>query len=380
MRLRTPLFLIPALLLGSACDRDAMLEQQSFASSVAEVWKDCDPNKIGIHAERWSLRMAFNNCGSNNFTTISWSPDGKLLYFQLIAVGYILNGETKTIAEIPLELPSGSVAWLGNDLLAIPTGPTEGEEGARLALYNLQQSSVEYLAIAQREPTDLQALGTRDSVYFTGLDAEGKRRPFKADFSQRTAAPAFSWMLESLDTFTYTPEVDTVAYGIGEEVKLVQGATGELIQEFSQATRASVHSNGRLVVLETMGEPISTYKPTGSGDESEAAARREEARRQRWLETKPDWLPEEIFPPALDFYDTETNRRFRFTEIHGDRYQWYPGEPRWGSFVMWGLDREQLNTNVALGNLSVRVLALGPGELGPGMVEVGAPPAPTESE
>ncbi len=375
MRPASLLALTFALLLG--CDRDAIYEQKSTASSIQEVWKDCDPAEISFLTARHGIQTAFENCGANPFEHFAWSPDGIYIYFQLTYIGYVMNAEEKTIYELPTELPAHNATWLANDLLVIPEGTSETRKHPRLALYNRSDESVSYVDLTDLTlPAELQPSGKTDQVLFTATAKGGERSAYRADFTAKTVEPAFPWWTGKLDTFTYTAGVDHVTWGVGETVKVAKGATGEVLHTFEDATRGTVHSNGRLVALETMGDPISTFKPKGKVDESEAGQRRHKAREEQWKEEKPHWVPSEVVPPALDFYDTQVNRRYRLSLIHGDNFQWYPGHPDYGSFVLWGLDKKQINKNVALTAMGGRILRLAEKKEMPPGIELRDSPTP----
>jgi hypothetical protein len=375
MRRASLLSLTFALLLG--CDRDAIYEQKSTASSIQEVWKECDPAKINFLTAKHGIQTAFENCGSNPFEHFSWSPDGIYIYFQMTYIGYVMNAEEKTIYELPTELPVHNSTWLANNLLVVPEGTSETRKHPRLALYNRVDGSVIHLDLQDLTLlADLQPAGKADQVLFSALPNGGDRTVYRADFTAQTVEPAFSWWSGKLDNFTFTAGVDQVAWGFGETVTVAKGTTGEVLYTFEDATRGTVHANGRLVALETMGDPISTFKPKGKVDKSEAGQRRQKAREEQWKEEKPHWVPSEIVPPTLDFYDTKVNRRYRLSLIHGNNFQWYPGHPDYGSFVLWGLEKRQINKNVALAPLGGRILRLADKEEMPPGIELRDSPSP----
>jgi hypothetical protein len=367
--------ILALLLLG--CDRDAIYEQKSTASSIAEVWKDCDPAQISFLTARHGIQTAFENCGSNPFEHFSWSPDGIYIYFQMTHIGYVMNAEEKTIYELPTQLPVHNATWLGNDLLVIPVRNADSEKNPRLALYSRADGSVNHVDLPElTNPAHLQPAGKTDQVLFTALPKGGDRALYRADFTTQKVEPAFPWWSGKLDNFTYTAGVDQVAWGLGETVTVAKGATGEVLYTFEDATRGTVHANGRLVALETMGDPISTFKPKGKVDKSEAGQRRHKAREAQWKKEKPHWVPSEIVPPTLDFYDTKVNKRYRLSDIHGNHFQWYPGHPDYGSFLLWGLDKQQINKNVALTALGGRILRLADKEEMPPGIELRSSPTP----
>ena len=387
-----PLLLIATLLFG--CDRDAMYEQKSLRSSIQEVWKDCDESEIRFLTAKNGIQTAFENCGANPFTYFTWSPDGIHIYFQLAFEGYIMNAEEKTIRELPkdertIELPYpeneglglfqscqgapepppeaeatslqplANAVWVDNGSLVLPAGPAKGETAPTLVLFNLTTNEGQYLPIGElRDPKDLQSTASADTVLFTALDSSDQRGIYKASFSEKSVQKAFAWHDKPVDTFTYTAAPDMVAWGHEKTTWVAKGQTGEVLHTFEDATRATVHADGLLIALETEGAPISTFKPKSGGDDSPQAQRRQDAREQKWQEEKPDWVPSELIPPAIDIFDGQANKRYRLTEIHGNDFQWYPGHAEYGSFVMWGLEQQQLNRNIALTALAARIVRL----------------------
>jgi hypothetical protein len=360
-----------ATLMLTGCDRDAWVPESSFSDAVKEAYKECSASEIRFLSAKHGIQTAFANCGSNNFVHFTWSPDGIRIYFQLPLAGHIMNGEDKTIRALPTEQPIDNGTWLASDLLVLPLGPAADSEAFRIVLYNLPQESLETVELAVKNPRHLQAVGKRDQVLLVSGGPEETASFHQVNFTTGEVVPAFPWWSGTLSTFTYNAEHDAALIGADGKVTWYKGATGEVVRIFEDAQRASLHSDGRLIGLETMGDPISPFDQRAWGELSPEARERELKRQKVWLARQPDWVPKEITPPAIDIVDLEVNQRWRITAFYGNRFQWYEGSPdpmRHASFVMWGIEGKELNKNVALTDLSERLRYAAAGNLPMGMV------------
>jgi hypothetical protein len=359
------LTLSASLLAG--CDRDSLYTENRFSDNVYLAYEECSESEIRFLTAKHNLQTAFEPCGSNNFVEFAWAPDGIQLYFQLPMSAHIMNGEDKSIGVVPTEVPSGDVAWLASDLLVLPLSPETEAGKPRLVLFDRVQASLQTLELSPTEPQDLQSAGARDKVYFTALDG-GQRRPFLADFSSRTVDPAFPWLEGSLDSFTFSPELDQLAVGREGAVD-VYTAQGELVRHFDDALRASLHAEGRYIAIESIGEPISPFDQRTWNEMTDEARERELRRMNEWLDKQPEWVLKEVRPPVIDIFDGQTGQRLRFSAFYGDRFQWYPSKPEllYASFVLWGLEGKEMNRNVALTQLHERLRMAAQGELPLGM-------------
>ncbi len=378
-----PLILLSCPLLLAGCDRDDWVPESSFSESVKEAYSECSEAEIRFLAAKHGIQTAFENCGSNNFVHFSWSPDGLRLYFQLPLAGHVMNAEDKTIGSLPTEQPVSNAVWLASDLLVLPLGPASDGGSARAVLYNLYQASTETLDLGLQRPAMLQAVGKRDQVLLAALADDGSATFHRVDFTTRQVQPTFTWWSGRVDSFTYTPEHDAVLIGQDDTVTWYKGETGEVVRTLDNATRASLHPDGRYLALETLGEPISPFDQRAWGELSPEARERELRRQQEWLERQPDWVPKEVEPPEIHVVDLSGDQRFRFTGFYGDRFQWYTASPdpmRHASFVMWGIEGKELNKNVALTDLSERLRYAAAGNLPLGLERYGDPsPAETVS-
>jgi hypothetical protein len=370
---------LPLLLLATACDRDAQYEIKSFASSVATTWAECDPGLVPRLAKELQVKFieGFEPCHSNNFTLATWAPDGVHLYFQLAFTGHVLNGETRALWAVSDAdgLPVGNAAWLSNSSFAVPID--HGDDGGViltvLSLPGEGQTELQQLKAIPLNFADArwaQASQDGKSIFISGV-TDDTRSLYKVDLETGKSTQAFAWLDKSFDSFSYHAGEDLVFLGRDQTVTAYKGATGTAVQIFENASRATMHPLGTLIALEATGNPISTYTPKHTGELTETMKRREAARKAKWDDEKPDWIPESIEPPAIDFWDVENKRRIRFFQIHGDNLQWYPGNPYYLSFRLWGLRDQQLNPNILLSDIPARLKTLEPEEpLDPGMLLV----------
>jgi hypothetical protein len=371
---------VVALALGSAgilfaCDRDSLYRETSFSQNVYDAYEECSDSEVKFVTEKHGLQMAFEPCGSNNFTQFAWSPDGLFLYFALPMSAHIMNGEDKTITALPTEVPISDVAWLSNELLVLPLGASAGSEAQRLILFDRVQASLHTLELRVTDPRDLQSLGARDQVYFTA-ESGGVRSVYLADFTTGEVSKAFEWMTGSVESFTFEPEQGVVVTGAGGTVVVTQ-VDGTELHRFDNAARGVMHPDGRYIALEAFAERISPFDQRRWDELTPEQREREERRMEEWLTKQPEWVPKDVHPPVLDFYDSQTQERYRLGYMYGDRFQWYPAK-YYGSFVLWGMEGKELNRNVVLGQLAERLRMASIGEYALGVEIVGAEvePAP----
>lgn len=362
---------ILALLTLTACDRDALYTQSTFSENVYNAYEECSASEIRFLASKHNIQTAFEPCGSNNFVSYSWAPDGVQLYFQLPMSAHVMNGNDKTIGTMPTALPISDIAWLSREFMVLPI-QGEGEATPSLLLFDRVQATMQSITLDVTEPRDLMPTGATDGVLFTALD-DGVRRIYSADFTTGEVRPEFTFVNGEIDTFTYEPAVNQLAVGQGDIVQTF-GADGTALETFTGAHRGSIHAEGRYVALETKGQPISPFDQRTWNELSESARERELRRMEEWLSTQPEWVTKEVHPPVIDVFDRSSESRYRFTAFYGDRFQWYPNNPQllYASFVMWGLEGKEMNRNVALTQLFERLRMAGKGEIPMGMELVSA--------
>jgi len=363
------------------CSREDLYGDATFTDNVEAAYQDCDPNEITFLASKHNIQTAFDNCGSNKFAHISWSPDGRYLYFQLTHGGHILDGETKDIITLPTEVPIAGAAWMRNDLLVVPVGPSlEDPEGPdRLVFYNRAANTLHAVALDQTEPRDLASAGDGDRVYFTALDADGARTVYVADPATSEVSPALPFVPTPVERLVVEAEAGLLSWSDGRNSELVRLDGGEPVARFPDVLRVIPHPEGRYVALETLGEPISPFDQRSWNELSPEARERELARRDEWLQRLPDWAPREMRPPEIQIYDLSTQDRVRVTAFFGEHFEWYRPRAYFCSFIMWGIEGKQLHRNVGLTDLAERLRMASEGDIPMGLARV-EPAAASEGE
>ena len=96
-----------------ACDRATMHGEGSGSvqDNLSEIFGSCKENEIGFLARKFNIQLAFENCGSNEFSHFSWSPAGDVVYFQLLKRMYLLNPETTKTEALSFYNPTDDVLW-----------------------------------------------------------------------------------------------------------------------------------------------------------------------------------------------------------------------------------------------------------------------------
>lgn len=359
---------VAALMALTACDRDQVYDQGTFSDNVYLAYQECREGEIRMLTSKHNIQTAFEACGSNNFASFAWAPDGVNLYFQLPLSAHIMNGETKDVVALPTEVPIAPVAWLSPELLVLPLGPATGGTDPRLVLFDRVQANMNTVVLSGlSDPTDLAFDGTRNTVVFTGTQ-EGVRSVYRASFDTNQVESVFDWLGHDFENFSYSSELNLIGVKKGSEV-LVHQSDGELLYRFDDASAVHFHPSGRYFALESLGEPISPFDQRTWNEVSEQAREREERRMAEWLEKQPEWVDKEVQPPVLDVFDVSLDKRFRLGFVYGDRFQWYPAQDFYASFVLWGMEGKELNRNVALTQLHERLRMAANGELTLGVTE-----------
>jgi len=350
-----------------SCDRDALYTQSTFSENVYDAYAECRASEIRFLAGKHNLQTAFEPCGSNNLVHFQWAPDGIQLFFQMPLQAAIMNGEDKTIGNMPTEVPMAASAWLARDLLVLPLVPAAGETEHRLLMFDRIGATTTTLKIPHA-PGQLQAAGNRHEVYYIGTEDDGTKALYVADFHTLSHKPVFPWATE-VDTFTYEPTQQLVTLGVGETVRVHQ-TSGDVVYTFDDAHRGIVHPEGRFIALEAWGDPISPFDQRSWDEVSPETREREERRMEEWLDNQPEWVPKETVPPVIDIYDAEVKHRVRFSAFYGDRFQWYTASNYFASFVLWGLEGKEVNPNVALTQLYNRLAMAADGGVLPQGMEI----------
>lgn len=347
----------------AACSPDPTVG--TLADNVEDAFSTCNEAEIKFLATKHNFMPAFRPCGNNHFDDFAWSPDGTRLYFQLGLTHHVMNAEspTKDTHIVPAPSPIGPVTWVGAGRLVIPVGPEADGGPLRLAIYDLDQASVFFVALPAdlAAPRDLQRDLEPGKILLSATRGAGPRLVWRADTSDGTVEEAFPG-LGPVDTFTYTPNVDAVIVGRGETVEWRTGLTGALHGSWSPATRGAMHPSGQWLVLEHLGAPVSVFHQRAWDELSEAAREREMRRVKQFEETLPPGFETEVRPPTLSFVEVPTGKRWRLDSVQGHQFEWYEPTDFYGSFVLWGFESKQFKRNVLLGNLADRLRASAQGK------------------
>lgn len=372
-RAASPLLALAIIpLLGAACSRDDVYSEASFTENVAEAYAECSDAEIKFLASKHGMQLAFDECGSNKFAEVDWSPDGRLLYFQLTHGGHVLNAEEKTIEAVPTEGPGAGAVWVKDGLLAVPLPPADDDPASpwRIAWYDRSGRTLDMQNIAVKEPRDLQPFGDNDDLLLTAVGTDGERRPYRFVRNTGEIERAVDTLTRPVDRISYVPEADLLGWSDGENGEVVRVSDGQVVARVPDALRVIPHHEGRYVAIETMGEPISLFDQRTWNELSPEARERELRRKEQWLENLPEWAPREAEPPEIHVIDLTTMDRYRITAFYGDHFEWWRPRNYWCSFVMWGIEGKQLHRNVALTDLHERLRMASKGELPWGLEKV----------
>ncbi len=375
-----PIFAVVGLLAASGlfavanCSREDLYGDATFTDNVEAAYAECDEGEITFLASKHGIQTAFDNCGSNKFAHLEWSPDGRHLYFQLTHGGHILDGETKALTTVPTSTPIEGATWTRADVLVVPVGPSEQDiEGPqRFAFFNQASNTLEVVSLGElTEPRDLSPVGEGDEVWFTAIDESGSRHPYHCDPSTGEITRAFDFLEKPVERLVIEQESGLMSWSDGHTSELMRIDDGSSIGVFPEVIRAIPHPDGRYVALETLGAPISPFDQRHWNELSPEARKRELARRDEWLIRLPDWAPREMRPPEIQILDLTTDERFRITAFYGERFEWYRPRPYFCSFILWGIEGKQLHRNIALVDIAERLRMAGKGEIPMGMARVG---------
>lgn len=380
-------FLLPLpLLLGMGCERDDFYSEATFTENVARAYAECDEGEIRFLAGKHGIQLAFDECGSNKFSAIDWSHDGQVLSFHLTHGSHLLDAETMRIENMPTETPIAGSAWIRPGLLALPLGPTEaaGPEGPlRIAYYDRTARTLDYVELpaGYSAPLDLQpAAEGSDKVALSLVGPDAVRRPYAFDRSTEEIARILPFLEGPVERFSLAPAADLVSWSSPETTELLRISSGESLHVFGGVKRGIPHHEGRYVALELEGEPISLFDQRTWNEMSPEARERELRRKEKWLETLPDWAPREARPPELHILDLAKDQRYRVTAFNGDHFEWYRARNYWSSFILWGIEGKQLHRNVAVTDIAERLRMLDKGEVPLGMALVTLEGAAIETE
>jgi hypothetical protein len=326
--------LILLLILGLCACKGAAPDEPTFSEAVKAVYKPCDPDELKLRAAAKGMQLAFEPCGSNNFSWARWSPDGLTLYYQASQGGWVRR-DTGENYPLRIGVPRSNPAWLNGEMLAYPDG-----DGRKIGIYQVRSHVLNLVELNVVNPEQLCKGAANDEVLFLASDVpEGNKDVYRFSADTGETERAFPWLAAGVETFTYAPALDTVCYRefASEDVVCRKGADGADVVEVKGRKRGVLSADGRYLVTEGDGAPVPVY-----GDDEEGRARSAAA---------PTYIPKEIVPPSFWIRDMATGAEVLWTGVHGHAFQWYDAAPYFGSFLLWGFDGVETNTNVTLVDL-----------------------------
>jgi len=351
---------VAGLIAGTGCEDPT---QATLSENVGSAFAPCNESEIKYLASKHNFMLSFRACANNNFEQYAWSPDGRLLYFQLVLTSYVMDAEldNKATKAVPAPTPIGPATWTTASRLLLPVGPSgEAEKPApnRIAAYEARQGLVFYvdLPLGFGDVQELQRGNDPASVYALAT-WKGERTVWSVDTSTGEVTEAFPWLPKGATSFTYTPNVRVASVGFGDEVKVFDAELGVRVATFAPAQRASLHPEGQWVMLEHLGDPVSIFYQRSWDELSEQARERELRRAKRFEENLPEHFPREVQPPTLSYANVVTGERYLLDSVFGRDFAWYEPRPYYGAFVLWGFEGKQYKRNVLLGDFVYRLQA-----------------------
>ena len=123
---------------GSGCPNPEV--HGSLYENAGAAFATCNTSEIKHLADSHEMMGAFKYCGSNHFKSYAWSPTGELLYFDLPLTANIMNAaeSNKPLYKLPIENPTGQVAWINQNRIAYPLAAKKDDEAklARIGLFD----------------------------------------------------------------------------------------------------------------------------------------------------------------------------------------------------------------------------------------------------
>lgn len=323
--------LLLSLLLACASACEAPKEDElSFTDAVKAVYTPCNRDEIKLNTAAKGLQLVFEACGSNNFFHYGWAPTGTTLHYQTTQGLWVLK-DTGENYPLRVGIPRADSAWINDDLLAYPDA-----NGRQIGVYTVATHVLYLLEIDHSEPEQLAHGKGADDVLYLAADVPGGVKDIQLlKVNTGTTEKAFSWLNGGVENFTYQTDTDTVCYRAlgGTEVICARGEDGKVLRRVKNRHRGVLSADGRYLVTEGDGVAVPNFPDLKPGEEV------------------PDYLAKETIPPALWITDMETGEELLWKGIHGTDFEWYEATPYFGSFVLWGLDGGELNSNITLVDL-----------------------------
>ena len=254
-------------------------------------------------AARQNLMTAFRPCGVNKFSYFSWAPSGRHLYFQLVMTGYIMDADApdKKTKAVPTPTPTGNVAWISPSRLVLPVAASDeaNNKDPRLAVYDMEQSSVMYTKVAGlTNIRDLQPQ-SESRVLLVADSSEAVGKVYSINLADGEITSIDDFVATPADTMTYTATQDVLTIGSGDSVTAYKLGTKETIGTWEHAIRGSFHPHGTWMALEFEGDELSIFNQRYWNELSEKARAREMARIKQFEERLPDSYITTVRPPTI---------------------------------------------------------------------------------
>ncbi len=304
----------------------------TFQEAVKETYKPCNGEGITAKAAMHAIQLVFKPCGSNNFQNFAWNPQGITLYYRTLQGPWVLK-DTGENFPLRLGMPKAPPAWFNQSMLAVPDST-----GRKMSVYNIESHILNLLELDQYDPEQLSHGQEQDQILFLGAESPGGiKYPWSLSANTGETERAFGWLDAGMASMTYRPEKDVVCYREFADTELVcaQGSDGKVLRRFPDRLRGSLSVDGRYVVSEALGEPVSMFRdPTAEA-----------------VLALPPGVETTVRPPLFWITDMETGEELLWEGVHGHSFQWYDSAPYFASFMLWGFDSEQVNANIGLVDL-----------------------------
>lgn len=350
-----------------ACSYDPTVG--TLPDNVGQAFAPCQESEIKFLSTKHNFQTVFEPCGNNSFGSFRWSPDGARLYFQLGQTGYIMNAaaEDKATITVPTPSPIGDATWLSSSRLALPVGPEKDDGPNRIAVFDVEQKAVFTRDVGKGLVYGVHHIADPDHVLVVVADdAVSPRRVVRMALADGALTPGPDWLppFDSLDWVVTTgfdvkdaPPAEIAVVGVGETVTVHDATNGTVLSTFEGATRGTLHSGGRWLALEYLGDELSIFYQRAWDDMSDAQRRREQKRAEKLALGLPESFPTTVRPPMISLVDMNDGARWNLTSVHGSSFQWYEAQPYWASFIFWGYEGKQFKRNVLLGQMGSRLRA-----------------------
>lgn len=304
------------------------------AEGIATVLAPCDPQEQGELVAAEGLQPVFEACGSSDFLHHRWSPGGLRLYYQTGGGSWLLDGSSRRLDPLPIGLPVGGAIWFDDERLAFPEG---GAAGSGVADYHVRRNALSVTPLTLEDLGSLERGEGADEVLLLGSPAPGEPRiPYRVRVGSGQARPAFPWLREEVEDFTYRASQRLVAFRPRgrDEVRIHDAESGEERRRLQGARRAVVSADGRFAVVEGASGPVPGPVDARNGAGTATAG-------------------------GLYLLDMGDGRRVELGGIEGSDFQWYDARDYWGSVVLSGIDGRKVHPNLVLVPLSSRLVAAG---------------------